>query len=1015
MIIKKLFGSKKTRLKVAVDGICHGVLFGWINGADEYPVKLRIVLDGITLAVIETSIFRNDLLAPAMSGFSFDFSQFIKKIDSNKLEIFEETSGEKLTVSPILVEQKIGWGVIDNFSGNVIKGWAVTPEISQKHVQVELLVDGVFAASAYANETREDLVLIGLPISNVGFSLNIPSRWLDGKKHTATVRVKGNQNCLRSGYFDIESKIKGSVDKCSYRSISGWALNSLNHTQSIYFDIKVNGKLVREAVRPSIVRHDVGDSTLGINECETLVGFDVNLDGVDFNKDIDVIEICSPGSNDYLLGQKYCLASRYQMIKEFDHLQKDLFPKNNNSLKLTSRDVFEHFFTKKIIPSVEHGIRSTLRSSSMDEPIFIKIDSNAGISQGLIDVIIPVFKGYKETLDCIWSVLDSGDNEILNLVVINDASPDARLTHSLRRLSQEKNFTLIENETNLGFVATANKGMKLHTDRDVVLLNSDTIVPHGWLKVLQQSAYASSNIATATPLSNRATIFSLPRANHDNEMPLGMTVDEVNAICANSNSGLVVDVPTGMGFCMYIRRQALAEVGYFDEAKWGAGYCEENDFSLRASNLGWRNVAACDLFVQHQGSVSFSTNKSALATENYKKLLNIHPEYQFKVDEFILSDPLASARCRVNVEFFKGLSSTYILFVSHSWGGGTEKAIQDLCNEYAKEGKVVLVLRSLENKMILSVATKGYNKDIVSEYPTPDCLLLAEHLNYLNISYVHFHHTIGFKKEIWKLPELLGVPYDVMLHDFYTVCPQINLIDRSGSYCEQPSIEGCEQCVSKKHPQPAAAKFLKELGGSVDDWRKFHQSVLASARNVTVPSKNTYDHLRQYSLCKNISVVPHKEDKYEFFQREWNGVKPYKIAVIGAIGEHKGSNLLLECAEYCMKKGIPIEFFVIGYTNNDSLFGALDNVHITGPYTKESLERIVISKECCASLFLSVWPETYSYTLSEALRLGLYPIVMDIGAPAERLRESGVGAIIPFDENPRNIMSNVLTVLENIK
>ena len=124
---------------------------------------------------------------------------------------------------------------------------------------------------------------------------------------------------------------------------------------------------------------------------------------------------------------------------------------------------------------------------------------------------------------------------------------------------------------------------------------------------------------------------------------------------------------------------------------------------------------------------------------------------------------------------------------------------------------------------------------------------------------------------------------------------------------------------------------------------------------------------------------------------------------------------LLECAEYCMKKDIPIEFFVIGYTNNDSLFAALDNVHITGPYTTESLERIVISKGCFASLFLSVWPETYSYTLSEALRLGLYPIVMDIGAPAERLRESGVGAVIPFDNNPRNIMSNVLTVLENIK
>ncbi len=137
--------------------------------------------------------------------------------------------------------------------------------------------------------------------------------------------------------------------------------------------------------------------------------------------------------------------------------------------------------------------------------------------------------------------------------------------------------------------------------------------------------------------------------------------------------------------------------------------------------------------------------------------------------------------------------------------------------------------------------------------------------------------------------------------------------------------------------------------------------------------------------------------------------------MIGAIGEHKGSKLLLECAEYAINKSLPIEFVVVGYTNNDSAFEGLENVHITGAYTDDTFERIVTATGCCASLFLSVWPETYSYTLSEALRSGLYPIVMDIGAPAERLRESGIGAVIPFDNNPRNIMSNVLSVLENIK
>ncbi len=1014
MILKNLFGIKNNRLKVAIDAVSQGVVIGWVSGADEYPIKLRILIDDIFIGVVETSVMRKDLLEPLKCGFFFDFSRHIKKIASNKLEIFDEATGKKLTNAPILLEKKSGWGCVDSFNGNQIKGWAVTPELTQKDIQVELLVDGVFASLAHVNEPRNDLVFIGLPKSEVGFSLYIPSKWFDGKKHKASVRIKASSNLLRSGHFDFEIEIKGAVDQCSYKKISGWILNARNHTHQISFDIKVNGRVIKTGLKPSLLRHDVGDSVLGIKSLNEPVGFDVNLDDVEFNKEIDVIEICSPdGSN--ILSQKYYLLSRYKMMKEFDELQKDLFPKKINSSKLSSKYMFQHLFTKQLIPNFETHIRQTLRSSNMHDPILIKIDSYEDITKKYVDVIVPVYKGYKETLDCIFSVLASGNTEILNLVVINDASPDTRLSHSLRRLSDEKNFTLIENDTNLGFVATVNKGMKLHSDRDIVLLNSDTLVPHGWLGTLQHSAYSSSNIASVTPLSNKATIFSLPRTNFDNDMPLGMTVDEVNNICASSNTGVLVDVPTGMGFCMYIRRDALSEVGYFDEAKWGSGYGEENDFSIKSSNLGWRNIAACDVFVQHHGSVSFGINKTALIEGNYNKLLKMYPEYQFKVKEFLEFDPLASARGRVNVEFFKRLASQYILFVSHSWGGGTEKAIQDLCNEYLKENKVVLVLRALENKMILSICSKGYNKDILSEYPLGDYLILADHLKHLNISYVHFHHTIGFNKEIWKLPELLGVPYDVLLHDFFTVCPQINLIDNTGTYCDQPSIEVCEKCVHKKSPQLPAKNLLKELGGTVEAWRSFHQRVLVSARNVTVPSQNTYEHLRQYSLHKNIQIVPHSEDRYTFAQRPWDGKKPYKVAVIGAIGEHKGSKLLLECAEYAINKSLPIEFVVVGYTNNDSAFEGLENVHITGAYTDDTFERIVTATGCCASLFLSVWPETYSYTLSEALRSGLYPIVMDIGAPAERLRESGIGAVIPFDNNPRNIMSNVLSVLENIK
>jgi glycosyltransferase involved in cell wall biosynthesis len=59
-----------------------------------------------------------------------------------------------------------------------------------------------------------------------------------------------------------------------------------------------------------------------------------------------------------------------------------------------------------------------------------------------------------------------------------------------------------------------------------------------------------------------------------------------------------------------------------------------------------------------------------------------------------------------------------------------------------------------------------------------------------------------------------------------------------------------------------------------------------------------------------------------------------------------------------------------------------------------------------------VWPETFSYTLSEAWRLGLYPVALDIGAPAERIREIRAGTIVPFTQNPRDIVTALINVLD---
>jgi GT2 family glycosyltransferase len=54
--------------------------------------------------------------------------------------------------------------------------------------------------------------------------------------------------------------------------------------------------------------------------------------------------------------------------------------------------------------------------------------------------------------------------------------------------------------------------MRLHPERDVVLLNSDTVVANDWLDRLLACADLESRIGTVTPFSNNATICSFPGA-----------------------------------------------------------------------------------------------------------------------------------------------------------------------------------------------------------------------------------------------------------------------------------------------------------------------------------------------------------------------------------------------------------------------------------------------------------------------------------------------------------------------
>jgi len=265
-----------------------------------------------------------------------------------------------------------------------------------------------------------------------------------------------------------------------------------------------------------------------------------------------------------------------------------------------------------------------------------------------IAVIIPVYLDLSASMRCLQSVSRTIDASDIDVVLVNDASPEPELAEYCREISADCGFHLIEHDTNLGFVKSVNEGMREAGRADVVILNSDTEVPAGWLDRISAIADAHPKAASITPFSNNATICSYPLFCADNPIASGHDVNSLDKLFSSANAGEVVELPTGVGFCMYLRRAALDEIGDFDEAAFGRGYGEENDWCLRASAAGWRHLLCGDLFVFHAGGASFGQDAQALQASAMAVLESRYPDYNKQVAEFIERDPIEPLRFAID-------------------------------------------------------------------------------------------------------------------------------------------------------------------------------------------------------------------------------------------------------------------------------------------------------------------------------------------------------------------------------
>ncbi|MBD8894273.1 glycosyltransferase [Roseibium litorale] len=632
-------------------------------------------------------------------------------------------------------------------------------------------------------------------------------------------------------------------------------------------------------------------------------------------------------------------------------------------------------------------------------------------------VIIPVYKGYDETLCAIFHAVQSRGSAPYSLLVINDRSPDPALTAKLQELSKLGLFDYSENPENLGFVRTINRSLtELCSDLDVILLNSDAYVFPGWYERLAAHVARHPDAATITPLSNNATICSYPEVNQDNNMALELPPAALDQLAAGANQGLSTEVPTGIGFCFYMRRSVIEQIGVLDEKAFKIGYGEENDFCMRALHAGYKNLAIGDVFVFHSGSVSFTGIRNENFDKGQNALAEKHPNYGQLVRNHIEADPERYLRRRLDAARLHQKMKGCTVFVTHKWAGGIETYLHEEKKRLNKEGRGYIVLRvhdlyqvSVETDLVKGLFVPNL-KNIDLRY---DLNFVEDLLRGLQSSEINVNSFAGLSwqwhKAMLELISALERPIIYIGHDYSSISHYYQLM--------RP-----DNVIQTTLPTIAELREwgkMQDHTGSADvcdpeERQQVYRSFLDRVSKIIVPSNAARSVLLNYFPELDIIVVPHEDhlpDTKKAVRREKDGL--LRIAVVGAIGAPKGYDILQGLAADAQNRNLPIEYHLIGYSQNDELLNQ-SGVILHGRF-KEEKEALNILDEIQPDLFFipSVWPETFCYTLSMALKKSIPPVVFNIGAQGERVTNLDWGHVLPLDlaANPR-VLSKGLASLQ---
>lgn len=631
----------------------------------------------------------------------------------------------------------------------------------------------------------------------------------------------------------------------------------------------------------------------------------------------------------------------------------------------------------------------------------------AGLKDTPITIVLPVYNAF----DLLPDVLDRVERYTdlpWQLVAIEDKSPDPRVRPLLRdwAASRRDRVHLIENDANLGFIRSVNKGLEYALERGahVVLLNSDALLPEAWASRLIAPLLGQDNVATVTPMSNDAEIFSVPAICTKTDLKPG-EADAIDALARQFHPQADLEqVPTGVGFCMAMNIAFLRRLPTLDTA-FGRGYGEEVDWCRKAHALGGRHLGLAGLFVEHKGGESFgSAEKLALVQKNNEIVASRYPTYDREVQDFIQADPMITARVALAIAFVAARSSAPVpVYLAHSLGGGAEHYLLNRIHNEVQQGQSAIVIRvGGPQRFQVEVRTP----DGESTGSTDDFDFVERLLEVLPHRRIIYSCGVGDPDPI-KLPALLRrlvrraddqqVALEVLVHDYFPISPSYCLLDSDGIYRGPVLPDRSDRAHMARRPDRTRA--------SLSDWQREWGHLIDAADQVTVFSESSRGLvLATYPQAEPVlRVVPHSLTQ-PVPVIATRAAERKVIGILGNIGLQKGAAVAQDLARMAETRG---DFRLVLIGNIDPAFSLPRSAPVHGNYHVSELDALAAKYGITCWLIPSIWPETFSYTTHECIATGLPVYAFDIGAQGDAVRHAANGHVIAFSAEG-NLAQNIL-------